>query len=1838
MRKGFIKKKAAILLSLSLVAGALPAQPLLAAEQEKEEAQAVEEGEEIAYERIELSTAQDFASFSKKCYIDSWSENKYVYLKNDIDLSEVEYDTIAVFGGIFDGAGHTISGFNHTGDGYVTGLFRYISASGVVQNLTLRGAVDSENEKECIGSIGGINYGTIKGCTFQGTVSGRDTVGGIAGINESTGTVASCSVMGRITGYYSTGGIVGINHGALNYCTNRAGINDDSAWVEEDDEMGGILESLTANDDNEIYSGVDTGGIAGYSDGVISRCTNTGTVGYEHTGYNIGGIAGRQAGIVSLCTNAGTVYGRKDVGGIVGQMEPFIEIDEAESLRNAINKLHDLIDKTIDDMQAAKDVVKSDVDAMQSYADSAIDTGDVLADQLTDFVDKNIDQVNSVTQRMEHVIDMLPDVMDYISQAGNGMTRFNDVMKDLANDLDISEKLDDSAYNETDYSRLTLLSTVGGTISSDSTNPQKNDTVTITVEPDEGYELKSGSLVVQDAKKKKISVKSAGNNKYTFTMPKENVKVTAEFAYIGTFLVKSTVGGTVRTTVEDDTYTFEPKAGGGYQFKEITVDGEVKQLNEDGKLVLSKKAYIKNNKSVTVMAVFEEKGGISYQVNVESGTGGTAFAATTTAKEGDEVTLTVTASNNYEIDTIKVNGSSDGIRVGESASQRKFTMPNKDANVEVTFKYKEPQKERVYVESSVGGTVTRGANSSGVFNIIITPKNGYTIADNALTITLHPTLSGTAAGMEEQAEEEERSAGEGGSEESSSNEGGSGGTGSSSSENGSGDEQSSSSSGGSEESSSSEGGSGETQSSSSSEGSEESSSSEGGSGETQSSSSSEGSEESSSSGNGSGEVESSSSENGSGGTESSSSENGSGGTESSSSEDGNKETENSSSESGSEESSSSESSSSDAAQTDSEEKESDLQSTEQLSEATEETPNQDAVYTYGSEEGTKNISKSDLKEGDNGRYTYVFDTNVYKEGYIGVYANFVKEQSSDAEGAEYTIAAASSTGGIVAVDMSSAKAGERVYITPSAANSYVLKELKVYNTSSGNAAITTQKEDNGKRYSFEMPAGDVKITALYEPIEVVLKSNLSGNASYAGGAEGMVTLTVRPNSAYVLKNAPTVKDASGKNISVSKKQSGSYIYEFDLNKATAPCTVNITFKKQNKEQTVKTSKQEIQDLGDELSKSADNVQKSIDKIRDITTNSDGSMKSWEQLDANQQQEVISEVLNLVDYIGEMSADASVVLSNLTTIYNILEPYVEDAAKAAKNDLNKAIDEIQSVVDALKAANNSVRGIVNYMNAQPDIQFAKLGDNFDVTKENFHDQLKALSESIKRLSDNTSAHTDVINEDLRAVNDQMNVVFNLLADRIVDVESLSIEEFYEEVKDEDIDTITTGRADACKNKGVIKGDINVGGIAGSMSIDDEDPEDSAAGSVEYEIGRRFITKCLVTDSVNEGYITAKKDGAGGICGYMNHGIIIDSEGYGSVESTEGGYVGGICGESLTIIKHCYALCSVAGGKNVGGIAGYAETLTDCYAMASVEAENGRAGAIAGQIAGYEEVEAEAVEEDSKPKVEGNYFVEDVNTENGMNGIDNISYIGVAEPISYRDLLTVEQLPTQFRHLKVIYRIEDTYLGSEEIEYGKQLDSLTFPQIPEKEGFYGVWPDVSERKMGGTFVVEAEYKENVTVVQSSSGVGADTVDAAMQKPYALVEDIFTEDTILHAAISDMAPPEEAAHKEHVVYEVSIQNGGIKESESFALRLLNPYKESTVYGYRDGSWAALESKVRGQYLQVPMTGTHEYFCIADKQSNRIVIICIAAAAAVALILLVVIIKKARARRKKKKTPRLK
>jgi hypothetical protein len=116
-------------------------------------------------------------------------------------------------------------------------------------------------------------------------------------------------------------------------------------------------------------------------------------------------------------------------------------------------------------------------------------------------------------------------------------------------------------------------------------------------------------------------------------------------------------------------------------------------------------------------------------------------------------------------------------------------------------------------------------------------------------------------------------------------------------------------------------------------------------------------------------------------------------------------------------------------------------------------------------------------------------------------------------------------------------------------------------------------------------------------------------------------------------------------------------------------------------------------------------------------------------------------------------------------------------------------------------------------------------------------------------------------------------------------------------------------------------------------------------------------------------------------------------------------------------------------------------------------------------------------------------------------------------------------------------------------------------------------------------------------------------------------------------EMTPPDEIGDKTHVIYDVDIENGGIRDNDTFAVRLLNPYDDATVYAYADGSWSEVESKERGHYLQVTMTGPQQYFCIVDNKSNTVIIIACAAAAVVVFLLFVVIVKNLRTRRRNKK-----
>ena len=379
---------------------------------------------------ISISSVGQLEAFARSCSLDTWSRGKTVRLAADLDLGGREFTPIPTFGGTFLGEGHQISGLRITAAGSDMGFFRYPQEGAVVRDLSVAGVVRPGGSAARVGGIVGDNAGAVRNCAFRGSVEGRSDVGGIAGWNRETGEIARALVSGSVTGEESTGGTAGRNLGALLQCENGAKVNtaapDEDTGMDVED-LALSLEEAPGGDGEGgfLKNHSDTGGVVGWSSGIVYSCRNTGAVGYPHVGYNVGGIAGRQDGHLSGCTNRGEVYGRKDVGGIVGQAEPDVALSPdsgaLDRLRRELDVLEDLIGRTLDRAGEDGDGISARLSGIGRTAGEARDHTEDLLDHVSDFVDGNVGSVNSVSAAVTKALDDTVPALEELSDVSGRM-------------------------------------------------------------------------------------------------------------------------------------------------------------------------------------------------------------------------------------------------------------------------------------------------------------------------------------------------------------------------------------------------------------------------------------------------------------------------------------------------------------------------------------------------------------------------------------------------------------------------------------------------------------------------------------------------------------------------------------------------------------------------------------------------------------------------------------------------------------------------------------------------------------------------------------------------------------------------------------------------------------------------------------------------------------------------------------------------------------------------------------------------------------------------------------------------------------------------------------------------------------------------------------------------------------------------------------------------------------------------------------------------------------------------------------------------------------------------
>lgn len=375
---------------------------------------------------IRISSLEAFLEFAENCRIDSYSQGKTFRLTADIDLTGTDFDGIPIFCGTFEGADHVISGLSVTSAGSAKGLFRYIQDTATVRDLKVEGTVAPTGSRSQVGGIAGSNAGVIENCSFSGTVSGAEDVGGIAGVNLAGGAILDCTAEGTVSGKHFAGGITGKNNGTVRSCTNLASIN--ATPQQNDIDISDItLDSLL--DTESAAAATDIGGIAGFSDGTLIACVNRGVVGYPHMSYNVGGIVGLQVGYVASCANYGAVSGRKEVGGIVGQQEPEVVLrystDTVQILQAQISVLSDLVDRAVANGNANVTYIRNLLYKMERYAMDAEDASDYLKDSLQ----------HPKLSELESYADAIQTIRDSIQGINNTLRSLWDAMEDTASDL-----------------------------------------------------------------------------------------------------------------------------------------------------------------------------------------------------------------------------------------------------------------------------------------------------------------------------------------------------------------------------------------------------------------------------------------------------------------------------------------------------------------------------------------------------------------------------------------------------------------------------------------------------------------------------------------------------------------------------------------------------------------------------------------------------------------------------------------------------------------------------------------------------------------------------------------------------------------------------------------------------------------------------------------------------------------------------------------------------------------------------------------------------------------------------------------------------------------------------------------------------------------------------------------------------------------------------------------------------------------------------------------------------------------------------------------------------------
>lgn len=247
---------------------------------------------------------------------------------------------------------------------------------------------------------------------------------------------------------------------------------------------------------------------------------------------------------------------------------------------------------------------------------------------------------------------------------------------------------------------VTISSLTGGSINASPSTAFDTEQITLTVEPQKGYILKSGTLTVKDENNSDVSFEN-----FKFTMPASNVTVSAEFEQkeAQTYTITcpqntTTDNGYVSTSpsntaTEGQTVNVFAYGKPGYKATKITVYNPDQTTTPYANINGDTGSFQMPAHNVKVVATFERVTPTTDHsiITASNITGGTLDSDKAMASAYELVTITATPYNGYKtVEVYYILSGSYGLKVQADYvgyNQWQFTMPDAAVEVYATFKY-----------------------------------------------------------------------------------------------------------------------------------------------------------------------------------------------------------------------------------------------------------------------------------------------------------------------------------------------------------------------------------------------------------------------------------------------------------------------------------------------------------------------------------------------------------------------------------------------------------------------------------------------------------------------------------------------------------------------------------------------------------------------------------------------------------------------------------------------------------------------------------------------------------------------------------------------------------------------------------------------------------------------------------------------------------------------------------------------------------------------------------------------------------------------------------------------